>query len=298
MQESCCGVTRASRFDPLAGALARKAQAGAAGTVAGRTLAAGEGWCAVDFVCTCGPRDATFEERHDVASVSLVLSGTFACRSAHGASLLSAGSLFLGSAGQGYECSHQHGEGDRCLSFRFEPELFERLAHDAGASRVAFGRNELPPLRALARLTARAKAAMQREDQLEEIALELAGAAVRAAGHIRRDAPAQSQQQARIARVLRYLADRVASQHTIADLARVASLSPYHFLRTFKRVTGVTPHQWLLRARLREAAQRLATGGERITDIALDVGFEDLSNFARSFRAEFGVSPRGYRAAA
>ena len=75
-------------------------------------------------------------------------------------------------------------------------------------------------------------------------------------------------------------------------------MSPYHFLRTFKRVTGVTPHQWLLRARLREAARRLAASRAPVTDIALDVGFEDLSNFMRSFRAEFGVSPRRYRLAA
>jgi AraC family transcriptional regulator len=78
----------------------------------------------------------------------------------------------------------------------------------------------------------------------------------------------------------------------------MACISPYHFVRTFKQVTGITPHQWLLRARLRAAAQRLVASRERITDIALDVGFEDLSNFVRSFRAEFGVSPRGYRLAA
>lgn len=298
MQDACCGAGHRSRLDPLAGAVAHKVRTGAAGCVAGRMLAAGEGWQVMDFLCTCGPRDATFEERHDVASISLVLEGTFGCRSAHGASLLAPGSLFLGSAGQDYECSHQHGEGDRCLSFRYEPELFERLAHDAGAARAAFGRNELPALRPFALLTARARAAMARPDQLEEIALELAGAAVRAAGQMRAKAPAPTQQHARIARVLHYLASRTDSRHTIADLARVASLSPYHFLRTFKRVTGVTPHQWLLRARLRAAAERLATGSERITDIALDVGFEDLSNFVRTFRAEFGTSPSSYRAAA
>jgi AraC-like DNA-binding protein len=49
---------------------------------------------------------------------------------------------------------------------------------------------------------------------------------------------------------------------------------------------------------LREAAQRLAASRERITDIAFESGFEDLSNFVRSFRAEFGMSPRAYRAAA
>jgi len=71
-------------------------------------------------------------------------------------------------------------------------------------------------------------------------------------------------------------------------------LSPYHFLRTFERLTGVTPHQYILRARLREAALRLAEPG-RVLDIALDCGFGDLSNFNRTFRAEFGVSPRIFR---
>ena len=271
---------------------------GHVGAVKGKILAKGEAWRAMDYVCTCGPRDTPFEERHVLASVSIVLSGTFACRSRHGESLLSPGSLFLGSPGQTYECSHGHGEGDRCLSFQFEPEAFEHLAHDAGARHAAFDRNGLPPLRAFAPLAARAYAAMQQPNELEEIAYALAGAAVRATGENRARAPAASRHHDRITRVLRHLAARVAEQHTIADLARMACISPYHFLRTFKQVTGVTPHQWLLRARLREAAQRLATSRERITNIALDVGFEDLSNFVRSFRAEFGVSPRGYRRAA
>jgi len=82
------------------------------------------------------------------------------------------------------------------------------------------------------------------------------------------------------------------------QLAHSAGLSPYHFLRIFKGVTGITPHQWLLRARLRKAAHVLVTAAEAVTNIALDVGFEDLSNFIHSFRAEFGVSPRQYRAMA
>jgi AraC family transcriptional regulator len=85
---------------------------------------------------------------------------------------------------------------------------------------------------------------------------------------------------------------------TLGEMARIAGLSRYHFLRTFKAVTGITPHHWLLRARLRDAARRLATSRDPVTEIALDVGFEDLSNFIRSFRSEFGVSPSRYRATA
>ena len=99
----------------------------------------------------------------------------------------------------------------------------------------------------------------------------------------------------RVARVLRQLEAHSDEPLTLAALARTAGLSRYHFLRTFKRVTGVTPHQWLLGARLRDAARRLAISRAPVTDIALDVGFDDLSNFIRTFRAEFGVSPRTYR---
>ena len=284
-----------SEPDPLASALRRKAQAGGAGATEATPVAAGNGWSVVDIVCTSGPRDRPFEERHWSPSISLVLSGTFVYRSSRGPSLLSAGALVLGDAGKTYECAHQHGEGDRCLSFSFDPELFEELAHDAGAARAAFACDRVPPLPALASLTARARIGMGRRDLLEEIALELAGAVVRVAAEARRTPPA-TPDPARIAPLLRELEARSAEPHTLPELARRAGLSRYHFLRTFKDVTGVTPHQWVLRARLRDAAHRLVTTRAPVTEIALDVGFDDLSNFIRSFRAEFGVSPRRYRA--
>jgi len=260
-------------------------------------MAAGEGWRVVDVVCTCGPSDRIFEERFGLVSISIVLSGTFVYRSERGSSLMSPGALLLGSPGRIYEVSHPHGEGDRCLSFQFEPDVFERVAGDAGASQRLPSCDRLAPLRALAPYAARASAALSRADSFEEIALALAGA-VAAVG---RDAPggaptATARDRERIARVLNELQSGHARGHSLAGLARLAGLSPYHFLRTFTRTTGVTPHQWLLRARLRDAAERLLTSRRPITEIALDAGFDDLSNFIRSFRAEFGAAPRRYRA--
>jgi AraC-like DNA-binding protein len=81
----------------------------------------------------------------------------------------------------------------------------------------------------------------------------------------------------------------------LATLAERAGVSPFHFLRTFEQVTGVTPHQYLRRLRLREAAVRLVTERQRIVDIALDCGFGDVSNFNHAFRAEFGMNPLAYR---
>jgi AraC family transcriptional regulator len=285
--------------DPLELALARKAEHGRRGSIEGKTLASGSGWRVVDFVCTCGPRDERAEERHTLTSVSLVLAGTFVCRTHRGRSLLSAGSLFLGSAGEAFECSHEHGEGDRCLSFQFDPELFEQIAGDVGSGIEAFGRDNLPPVRPLAKLVARAINAISQPAELEDVAYELAGAALAET----REQPAGRLQtstlhQRRVAEVVRHMERRMDERHAISDLARRSGISPYHFVRVFRSVTGATPHQWLLRARLRAAAQQLAATRARVTDIALEVGFEDLSNFVRSFRAEFGVSPRQYRLAA
>jgi AraC-like DNA-binding protein len=282
--------------DPLAAALARKAANGAEGEIADIAIASGDGWSVQDLVCTCGPHDRDTEELTSASSVALVLSGSFIVRDRHGTSLLSEGSYFLATAGHCFACSHRHGEGDRCLSFRFEPEIFERIAHDAGAAPL-FAHNRLPPLRDLSALTARARCGVGNPGIMEEVPYELAGAALGLAGRSRRTR-SPLHHHGRLTEVIRYMAAHSAAPHKLTGLADMAHMSPYHFLRTFRAVTGVTPHQWLLRARLREAAERLASTNAPVTNVALDVGFDDLSNFTRTFRAEFGASPRQYRVAA
>jgi len=101
--------------------------------------------------------------------------------------------------------------------------------------------------------------------------------------------------EARVTRALRTIDRYPQASLTLAALAQQAGLSPYHFLRTFERLTGVTPHQYVRRARLRQAAMRLAAGSAKVLDVALDCGFDDVSNFNRAFRAEFGMTPRVFR---
>jgi AraC family transcriptional regulator len=288
-------------------ALARRAAAGAAGQQRGRPLARGDGWLAEDVICTCGPHDRSFEERHSWVSIAIVVAGTFQYRvdSASGgaAQLMTPGALLLGNPDQYFECGHEHGVGDRCISFRYSPEHFEQLVADAGFRPAAarFDVPRLPPIRPLAPVVARSYAGLARSIAApwEEIGVELAVTALRAATGVepRRPGPPRDAL-ARVTAVVRTIEHGAASDLTLTTLARSTGLSAYHFLRTFARVTGVTPHQYLLRTRMREAALRLAAEPARVVDIALDSGFGDLSNFNRMFRSEFGIAPRGFRRSA
>jgi AraC-like DNA-binding protein len=92
-----------------------------------------------------------------------------------------------------------------------------------------------------------------------------------------------------------WIAENAHRPIVLDDAAGEAGLSSFHFLRVFSSVLGVTPHQYLLRERLRRAARMLADEDRPITDVALEVGFGDLSNFVRTFGRAAGVSPRAFR---
>ena len=281
-------------------ALKRRRERGEAGRAVGRSIAAGQGWSVGDVTCTSGPQDRSFEERHTRPTIAIVLAGSFQYRSPLGRGFMAPGSLLLGNAGHCYECGHRHGEGDRCVAFYYQPDYFERLAADAGArgANLRFPVPRLPPVRPLAALVARAGAGAIGAPGVpwEEVGVRLAVGAVKlAAGLSWDDGALPLNAEARVTRAVRAIDDRPDGDLSLGMLARECGLSPYHFLRTFQRLTGVTPHQYVLRARLRAAATRLATEAGRVIDVALDAGFGDISNFNQAFRTEFGVSPRTYR---
>jgi AraC family transcriptional regulator len=82
---------------------------------------------------------------------------------------------------------------------------------------------------------------------------------------------------------------------TLADLAKLAKLSPYHLTRAFKRSVGLSPHQYLIRCRIDRAKHLLADTERSITEIALSLGFASSSHFSVTFKAIVGVPPTAYR---
>jgi AraC family transcriptional regulator len=291
-------------------AYAERLADGNPGGLARRTLAQGDGWTAEDVICTSGPKDRPFEEQHQLFSIAMVLAGSFQYRGSNRAGgrneLMTPGSVLLGSPGQNFECSHEHATGDRCLAFHYSPEFFERVAADVGAygRKTVFPVLKLPPLRGLASLLCRVVAVLQKASiastevqfLLEELSLELAARSLTMPNeHLRSCHTVQPSMIARVTGVLRMVEENPGSVLELTDLARQAGLSPYHFLRTFEQVTGLTPHQYVRRLRLAEAAVRLSDGQEKALDIAVDCGFGDASNFSRVFRAEIGMTPRDFR---
>ena len=273
---------------------------GAPMSLTSRMLASGPGWSVSDAICTAGPHDRPFEERHETVSIAAVSAGTFQYRTDGGRAILAPGGILLGNPGACFECGHEHGIGDRCLAFSFTPALLETVVSDIpGARRTTFALPHLPPLSGLLPLLATAEAAREEEDAdgLEELALRLAGAVVATLAGSARPAPAPSRRdERRVSDALRHIEARADERLALADMAREAGLSTYHFLRTFRQVASMPPHQYVLRIRLHRAAVRLRTSDEPISAIAFDAGFGDLSTFNRRFRRVMGCSPGAYRA--
>jgi len=100
----------------------------------------------------------------------------------------------------------------------------------------------------------------------------------------------------RLNRIRDFIRVRFADQLTLSDMAAVACLSPFHFMRAFKAAFGSTPHEFLTTCRIERAKFLLERTELPVTQICFDVGFESLGTFSSWFRRLAGLSPREWRA--
>jgi AraC-like DNA-binding protein len=247
-----------------------------------------------DNRCTAGPAERPFVEQHQGFSISYVRAGSFGLHSRGRRFELVAGGFMVGHPGDEFMCTHDHVQGDQCLSFHLAPALVDALGGSADLWRAG----GLPPL---PRLMVLGELAQSAADGATDVGLDEAGTLL-AARFVATVADRPSAARTADARDRRRAVEAAlwidAHAHEPVDLARTAraaGASPFHFLRRFAAVLGVTPHQYLVRARLRRAARLLADDPRPITDVAYDVGFADLSNFIRTFHRAAGMSPRRFR---
>jgi len=268
-------------------------------SITSQLLGHGPGWRLDEVSCCAGPRDRPFEEQHASPCIALVSGGSFVYRNTHGRALLAPGACLLGEQGQAFECSHEHHTGDRCLSFHYAPDFLETvLAGVDGVRRMSFGAARLAPSSATLRDFTRLEAAARLGDtaMLAECAVDIAGTVYAALADTAEDLRAPGARDTRrIVAALRRIETDDGDDADLATLAADAAMSPYHFLRVFRRVVGMTPRQYQLRRRLGRVAVALRTTDFTVSRLAADGGFDDLSSFERMFRRDFGMTPRAWR---
>ncbi|MBN8754856.1 MULTISPECIES: helix-turn-helix domain-containing protein [Variovorax] len=253
------------------------------------------------YRCDAGPEARPFTELHEGYSVSYVRKGSFGYRTRGHAYELVTGSVLVGRPGDEYVCTHDnHVCGDECLAFHLSPGFVDLIGGDSKTWRVG----GLPPLAQLVVIGELAQAAAEGQGDagLDELGMWFASRFVEVVSGRRKSVPpstAAARDRRRAVDAAMWIDANSPHDIDLDGAAAEAGLSSFHFLRLFSQVLGVTPHQYLVRSRLRRAARLLAEDDARpVTEISLDVGFADLSNFVRTFHRAAGVSPSGFRKAA
>jgi AraC-like DNA-binding protein len=259
-------------------------------------LAEGDGWRLRRLVCRAGPESPAFEERHDWTGIALVAAGSFTYRSFRGCALLAPGAWLLATAGACFECGHEHGHGDVCLSFQFRDDrLQQALASLRGAAPERFPAHYLPPLQATVPLSTRCLSLHDSGEDPYALAHEVLVRALCLAHGAALPAKLPGRELATVSTLVRAIDDAPHEDWSLAALEACSGLGPFSLLRSFRRLLGTTPYQYVLRQRLQRAARQLVHDRRPVQDIALDCGFNDLSEFHRRFRRIFGETPGGYR---
>jgi AraC-like DNA-binding protein len=252
----------------------------------------GDALSVFEYRCTAGPADKPYVEVRDAHSLAYVRTGSFGCRTLGAEHELVAGAVLVVQPGREYMATHEHhGCGDECLSFKLSDELA-----DSFAGKV-WNLARVPPLPELMVLGELAQAAVEGRTGVgvdEAALLFISKASAMASGG--QDVFRLKEKERRHAvEAALWLEANAVEPVGLEHAARYIGLSPFHFLRLFAKVTGVTPHQYLVRTRLRRAARLLSQGDLPVTEVALDCGFADLSNFVRTFRRVAGMSPGKFR---
>lgn len=266
---------------------------------AARRLAHGRDWQLSEYVCSAGPADRSFEECHEHTTVAAVVDGSFTYRSNTGRAVLYPGALLLGNRGACFECGHDHSYGDRCVTLHVTGDYFAEVA----ASAACTGRFEFstPALQAVPRVLPwlarlEANTADDRPLIADEAVLAFVEAVIATASGARPSTVSLSaRDERRIGVVMRHIEANASDKLDLGALSGLAGMSKYHFLRTFRRHVGMTPYQYILSVRMRRAAVQLSLSSARISEIAFDAGFGDLSTFNNRFRQIFHTSPAKYR---
>ncbi len=100
-----------------------------------------------------------------------------------------------------------------------------------------------------------------------------------------------------IEKVIDYIEENLQCEISLVDCARISGYSPYHFLRVFRAVVGLTPADYIRKRRISEISREIMQGNQWISSVAFRYGFNSKENFVRAFKMEHHILPTEYKAA-
>jgi AraC family transcriptional regulator len=241
-------------------------------------------------------------ERQDRNAVVLPLAGVFAKHDAPGRQVIGTPShAVYVVAGTPYRISFPGGIGDRALILRFGDELAPEQLDGRGDAALAS--NALLPAPAMMlRNVLGARLGQDDVDdfEIETVGLDLLNVSFAA---MRKDKPASrpsalARRLRAMERVKEAIAVAPSEKWSIAQLARLANLSPFHLCHVFRQLAGTSIYDYVLQERLAQALDAVLDGDDDLTAIALDAGFASHSHFTARFRSFFGCTPVALRRSA
>jgi AraC-like DNA-binding protein len=247
-----------------------------------------------DVVCTEDCGNGRHEEQCQAASLAFVRSGTFVRRDRMGRHVADATRVVFFDPAEPYMVDHPVPGGDRSTVLLFdEATLREAVRFARAEPERVFVRATLAGSAAIHVEHRRLLAAAHRREavEVEETALHLLQLTTSADedGPPLRGAARRAAALAADAQVL--IAGSFTGRITLDGLSRTLGVSPFALCRAFRQATGGTLHQHLTSLRLATALEQLPRYRERITDLALDLGFSSHSHFTQAFRTYFGRAP-------
>lgn len=228
----------------------------------------------------------------DVA-VTFVQSGSFALLEGKTSRTFRPGDVLLSRPGRVRRYHHfEECPSDVCLSISFAPETVEDAlgssAQPSPPSRIARG-----PATEFAHSSVQLALASLDRFWIEELAFHCMLALNSDAWVRIGQTSANAAHAHRIRAAMQLMSEGLAERCSLTSVSRRVGMSPFHFARTFSGLVGLSPHQYLLRLRLRHSAVMLRHGAS-VTTAALSSGFDNLAHFSRSFRRRFGINPSKY----
>jgi AraC-like DNA-binding protein len=246
-------------------------------------------------VCVSDRFHSPWQKHYDKSGIGFVISGWFEYRGRAGTVTGVPGTLLFGNRDEDFSVEHLGSPGIRRLVVWYDREFLQDIAAEHGLDRACFPIVALPPGMAAARAFGRMLAVARGSADAEDAACALAEAALTVDARGVRDPDISGRDRQRILSVVDHIAASYYDLCPVDSLAILSGLSRFRFMRLFKAVTGQTVNQYVINTRLRAAAARLMETKAPIAEIALDVGFNDISYFNNCFRTAFTCTPRQMR---